>query len=182
MNLSGRLSIKTGRSTTSLGHLSCGKGLLRRVLQETPSCILWRQSGFASHSRMGSKFILSTRVYCMTNHWLLWRPAYLFVVILCLYDYAVKKPTASATATATTTSSTTTATTTTTKYTDAIWRHRIRSTLVQVKACCLSSPSHYPNQCGPITNGVLSHVRTKEQFHMMCSRIYPITMKGRLLF
>ena len=35
--LYGRLSIKTGRSTTSLGHLSCGKGLQRRVLQETPS-------------------------------------------------------------------------------------------------------------------------------------------------
>ena len=30
---------------------------------------------------------------------------------------------------------------------DAIWRHRFGSTLVQVMACCLTAPSHYLNQC-----------------------------------
>ena len=29
----------------------------------------------------------------------------------------------------------------------AIWRQGSRSTLVQVKACCLTAPSHYLNQC-----------------------------------
>ena len=30
---------------------------------------------------------------------------------------------------------------------DAIWRHRSWSTLTQVMACCLVTPSHYLNQC-----------------------------------
>ena len=30
---------------------------------------------------------------------------------------------------------------------DAIWRWRSWSTLVQVMACCLTAPSHYLNQC-----------------------------------
>ena len=30
---------------------------------------------------------------------------------------------------------------------DAIWRHRFRSVLAQVVACCLMAPSHYLNQC-----------------------------------
>ena len=30
---------------------------------------------------------------------------------------------------------------------DAIWRHRTWSTLVQVMACCLMAPTHYLNQC-----------------------------------
>ena len=30
---------------------------------------------------------------------------------------------------------------------DAIWRQTYRSTLVQVMVCCLTAPSHYPNQC-----------------------------------
>ena len=30
---------------------------------------------------------------------------------------------------------------------DAIWRHRSWSTLAQVRACCLTAPSHYLNQC-----------------------------------
>ena len=29
----------------------------------------------------------------------------------------------------------------------AIWQHGSRSTLVQVMACCLTTPSHYQNQC-----------------------------------
>ena len=30
---------------------------------------------------------------------------------------------------------------------DAIWRHGTRSTLAQLMACCLTTPSHYLNQC-----------------------------------
>ena len=30
---------------------------------------------------------------------------------------------------------------------DTIWRHKSRSTLAQVMACCLMAPSHYLNQC-----------------------------------
>ena len=30
---------------------------------------------------------------------------------------------------------------------DVIWWHRSRSTLAQVMACCLTTPSHYLNQC-----------------------------------
>ena len=30
---------------------------------------------------------------------------------------------------------------------DTIWRHKTRSTLAQVMACCLTAPSHYLNQC-----------------------------------
>ena len=32
-------------------------------------------------------------------------------------------------------------------YSDAIWRHRSRSALAQVMACCPTAPSHYLNQC-----------------------------------
>ena len=38
---------------------------------------------------------------------------------------------------------------------DAIWRHRTRSTLVQSLACCLTAPSHYLNQCWLIISEVL---------------------------
>ena len=37
---------------------------------------------------------------------------------------------------------------------DAIWRHRSRTTLVQVMACCLTAPSHYLNQCWLIVSEV----------------------------
>ena len=37
---------------------------------------------------------------------------------------------------------------------DAIWRHRSRSTLVQVMACCLTAPSHYLHQCWLIISEV----------------------------
>ena len=30
---------------------------------------------------------------------------------------------------------------------DAIWRHRSESTFVHILTCCLTAPSHYPNQC-----------------------------------
>ena len=37
---------------------------------------------------------------------------------------------------------------------DAIWRHKSRTTLAQVMACCLTAPSHYLNQCWLITTKV----------------------------
>ena len=40
---------------------------------------------------------------------------------------------------------------------DAIWRHRSMSTLAQVMACCLTSPSHYLNQCWLMISEVLQH-------------------------
>ena len=41
--------------------------------------------------------------------------------------------------------------------TDAIWRWRSWSTLVQVMACCLTAPSHYLNQCWLIVSKVMWH-------------------------
>ena len=40
---------------------------------------------------------------------------------------------------------------------DAKWRPRSGSTLVQVMACCLTAPSHYLNQCWLIISEVLWH-------------------------
>ena len=40
---------------------------------------------------------------------------------------------------------------------DAIWRQRSGSTLVQVMACCLTAPSHYLNQCRLIISKVEWH-------------------------
>ena len=40
---------------------------------------------------------------------------------------------------------------------DAIWRQGSRSTLAQVMACCLTSPSHYLNQCWLIISKVQWH-------------------------
>ena len=40
---------------------------------------------------------------------------------------------------------------------DAIWRLRSWSTLVQVMACCLMAPGHYLNQCWLIISEVLRH-------------------------
>ena len=42
---------------------------------------------------------------------------------------------------------------------DAIWQHRSGSTLAQVMACCLTTPSHYLNQCWLIISEVLRHSR-----------------------
>ena len=36
-----------------------------------------------------------------------------------------------------------------------IWQHNTVSTLAQVRACCLTAPSHYPNQCWLLVNGDL---------------------------
>ena len=40
---------------------------------------------------------------------------------------------------------------------DAIWRQKSGSTLVQVMACCLTAPSHYLNQCWLIISKVSWH-------------------------
>ena len=40
---------------------------------------------------------------------------------------------------------------------DTIWHWRSWSTLVQVMACCLTTPSHYLNQCWLIISKVLLH-------------------------
>ena len=40
---------------------------------------------------------------------------------------------------------------------EAIWRYRPGSILVQVMACCLTAPSHHLNQCWLIIKGVLWH-------------------------
>ena len=40
---------------------------------------------------------------------------------------------------------------------DAIWQQRSGSTLAQVKACCLTAPSHYLNQCWLIISEVQWH-------------------------
>ena len=50
------------------------------------------------------------------------------------------------------------------------------STLAQVMACCLLAPSHYPNQCWHIINGILLH-SPGGQFHRNCSR-YQFMKKG----
>ena len=47
----------------------------------------------------------------------------------------------------------------------ATWWHRSGSTLAQEMACCLTTPSHYLNQCWLIINGILWH-----QFSKMCPR------------
>ena len=41
---------------------------------------------------------------------------------------------------------------------DAIWPHRLRSTLAQVMACCLTAPSHCPNKFWFIINKVPWHL------------------------
>ena len=40
---------------------------------------------------------------------------------------------------------------------DTIWRHKSGSTLAQVMACCLTTPSHYLNQCWLINSKVQWH-------------------------
>ena len=46
------------------------------------------------------------------------------------------------------------------RHNDAIWRHRCRSVLVQVMACCLTAPSHYLKQSWLISSKVRLHSST----------------------
>ena len=47
---------------------------------------------------------------------------------------------------------------------DTFWRHRSGSTLAQIMACCLATPSHYLNQCilwhSPMSNLTVSSQAT----------------------
>ena len=47
----------------------------------------------------------------------------------------------------------------------AIWQHKALSTLAQVMAWCLASPSHYLNQCWLINRTVQWHLPTWELLH-----------------
>ena len=60
---------------------------------------------------------------------------------------------------------------------DAIWQHRSRSILAQVRACCLMAPYHYQNQCCLITNKGLWHAH----FHKKCSGHLSLTWVYKLL-
>ena len=59
---------------------------------------------------------------------------------------------------------------------DAIWRWRSWSTLVQVMACCLTAPSHYLNQCWLIISTVQCHP-SESNFTKDTSAISEITLK-----
>ena len=58
---------------------------------------------------------------------------------------------------------------------NAIWRHRSGSTLVQVMACCLMAPSHYLNQCWLSSNafcGIHLTVMSQEVFINLIRGLY----------
>ena len=40
---------------------------------------------------------------------------------------------------------------------DAVWRHRSGPTLAQIMVCCLTTPSHYLNQCRLLISKFLWH-------------------------
>ena len=49
---------------------------------------------------------------------------------------------------------------------DAIWWHRLETTLAQVMPCCLKTPPHYLNQCWFLISQVLlCDIHLREQFH-----------------
>ena len=60
---------------------------------------------------------------------------------------------------------------------DTIWRHRSKSTLVQVMACCLTAPSHYMNQWWLIINNVLGHSPEGISQEMLQISIIDVTLK-----
>ena len=63
---------------------------------------------------------------------------------------------------------------------DAIWRHRSGSTLAQVMACCLISPSYYDylNKCWLIVNGVLWHSAESNLTWMHRISVLDISLKS----
>ena len=64
---------------------------------------------------------------------------------------------------------------------DTIWRHRSRSPLVQVMACCLMAPSHYLNQCWLlIIWGSMAF--TWEEFNRKCLSYYSVYWVWNLYF
>ena len=70
---------------------------------------------------------------------------------------------------------------------DAIWRWRSWSTLVQVMACCLTAPSHYLNQCWLVISKVLWHssddiikrtFKDNNQWSKIENNIFKITLRS----
>ena len=67
---------------------------------------------------------------------------------------------------------------------DAIWRWRSWSTLVQVMACCLTAPSHYLDQCWLITSNVMWHssemwiCEETNQLNKIVNSIFRITFRS----
>ena len=64
---------------------------------------------------------------------------------------------------------------------DAIWRHIIGSTFVQVMACCLMAPSHYLNQCWLIISEILWHafqtaISQQMLMNLVCNMSLEITL------
>ena len=57
---------------------------------------------------------------------------------------------------------------------EAIWWHRSGSTLVQVMAWCLMTPSHYLNQCWLHISKALGHTHG-EQFHKVSKLLFCIS-------
>ena len=55
---------------------------------------------------------------------------------------------------------------------DNIWRHKSRSTLTRVMACCLTAPSHYLNQCWLLIKEVLWHL--PKQLHSEWPSYYSV--------
>ena len=60
---------------------------------------------------------------------------------------------------------------------DTIWRQRSGSTSAQVKACCLTAPSHCLNQCWLIINKVQRHSSEAISQAISQSRIPKISLK-----
>ena len=69
---------------------------------------------------------------------------------------------------------------------DAMWWHKSGSTLAQVRACCLTAPSHYQNQCWLIVNGFHGiHMREVSQEILMisiCKMSWKTTLWTFLIF
>ena len=65
---------------------------------------------------------------------------------------------------------------------DIIWRHKSGTTLAQLMASCLTTPSHYLNQCWFIIEGVLWHFtrNAHELIRNMCSKITLLTHWDRV--
>ena len=61
---------------------------------------------------------------------------------------------------------------------DAMWRWRSWSTLVQVMACCLTAPSHYLNQCWLIISKVLWHSSEDIMIRRFEDYIFKITLRS----
>ena len=55
-----------------------------------------------------------------------------------------------------------------------IWQHRTVSILAQVRACCLTAPSHYLNQCFLVVVQWSVLAFTCKQFSWKCSRYLPL--------